>query len=117
MMIKAIVFLPLIAAMLAGLLAFVDPGDDKHKKHRIDFIAQWLTSGLLLVCMVLSWLVFADVGLNGNAYTVEVMTWIQSGDLDLNWALKVDTLTAVMLVVVCTISAPPSRRYATRHVR
>ena len=104
-MIKAIVFLPLFAAMLAGLLAFVGTGKDKHYKHKIDTYAQWLTSGALLVAMVMSWMTFADVGLGGNAYTVQVLSWVQSGDLNFNWAFKVDTLTAVMLVVVCTISA------------
>ena len=58
-----------------------------------------------LVTMVLSWMTFQQVGLGGDSYTVTILHWIQSGDLDLNWALKVDTLTAVMLVVVCTISA------------
>ena len=104
-MIKAIVFLPLLGSMLAGILAFVPTGEDKHFKHRIDTYAQWITSGILLSCMLMSWATFADVGLGGNAYTVKVLTWIQSGGLDLNWALKVDTLTAVMLVVVCTVSA------------
>src|SRR3989339_756568 len=104
-MIKAIVFLPLLGAMFAGILAFVRAGKDKHYKHRVDTYAQWITSGFLLVCMAMSWMTFADVGLNGNAYTVTVLSWIQSGDINLNWALKVDTLTAVMLVVVCTVSA------------
>jgi len=104
-MIKAIVFLPLLASMFAGILAFVDCGDDKHKKHKIDTYAQWITSGFMLVAMVLSWVVFYQVGLQGDSYTVTVLHWIQSGDLNLNWALKVDTLTAVMLVVVCTVSA------------
>ncbi|MCW8915461.1 MAG: NADH-quinone oxidoreductase subunit L [Magnetovibrio sp.] len=104
-MIKAIVFLPLLASMLAGILAFVDCGEDKHKKHKMDLYAQWITSGALLVAMVLSWMTFYQVGLQGDAYTVTVLHWIQSGDLSFNWALKVDTLTAVMLVVVCTVSA------------
>ena len=104
-MIKAIVFLPLLASMIAGILAFVDCGDDKHKKHKIDTYAQWITAGFMLVTMVLSWMTFQQVGLGGDSYTVTILHWIQSGDLDLNWALKVDTLTAVMLVVVCTISA------------
>jgi len=105
-MIKAIVFLPLLGAMLAGMLAFVNTGEDKHYKHKIDTYAQWITSAFLLACMLMSWVTFYTVGVQGGeAYTVKVLSWIQSGDLDLNWALKVDTLTAVMLVVVCTVSA------------
>jgi len=104
-MIKAIVFLPLLAAMFAGMLAFVDCGDDKYKKHKLDLYAQWATAGFMVVAMGLAWLTFQQVGLQGDSYTVTVLSWIQSGDLDLNWAFKVDTLTAVMLVVVTTISA------------
>ena len=104
-MIKAIVFLPLLGSMLAGIIAFIDCGEDKDKKHKMDTYAQWITAGFLLICMILSWIVFYQVGLQGQAYTVTVLEWIQSGDLNLNWALKVDTLTAVMLVVVCTVSA------------
>jgi len=104
-MIKAIVFLPLLASMIAGFIAFVDCGNDKHKKHRMDMYAQYLTAGVLLVSMVLSWITFYKVGLHGEAFTVKVLTWIQSGNIDLNWALKVDTLTAVMLIVVTTVSA------------
>ncbi|MBL4614548.1 MAG: NADH-quinone oxidoreductase subunit L [Magnetovibrio sp.] len=104
-MIKAIVFLPLLACMFAGILAFVKCGDDKDKKHKIDTYAQWVTSGSMLVAMLLSWITFYNVALGGETYTITVLQWIQSGDLSLNWALKVDTLTAVMLVVVCTVSA------------
>ncbi|MDH5187523.1 MAG: NADH-quinone oxidoreductase subunit L [Rhodospirillaceae bacterium] len=104
-MIKAIVFLPLLGFVISGIMAFIDTGDDKHKKHRLDLMAQIATAAPMLISMVLAWIVFNDVGLNGNAYVVQVMTWIQSGDLDLNWSFRVDTLTAVMLVVVTTVSA------------
>ena len=103
-MIKAIVFLPLLGAAIAGLLAFVRPKDDANKAA-IDFISQWVTAGLLLASMVMSGFVFKDVALDGNAVTVPLMAWIQSGTLDINWALKVDTLTAVMLIVVTGVSA------------
>ncbi|MDH5489482.1 MAG: NADH-quinone oxidoreductase subunit L [Rhodospirillaceae bacterium] len=104
-MIKAIVLLPLLGFLVSGIMAFVDTGDDKHKKHRLDLMAQIATVAPMLISMVLAWIVFNDVGLNGNSYIVQVMTWIQSGDLDLNWSFRVDTLTAVMLVVVTTVSA------------
>lgn len=105
-MIKTIVFLPLLASMIAGLLAFVNTGDDKLKKQKIDTIAQWVTSAALLISMALSWVIFKGVVVDGApAYTEVVLSWIQSGGLDINWALKVDTLTAVMLIVVTTVSA------------
>ncbi|MEH6632142.1 MAG: NADH-quinone oxidoreductase subunit L [Halopseudomonas aestusnigri] len=90
-----IVFLPLLGAFIAGLFgkAIGDRG------------AQVLTTGLLLVSAVLSFVVFKDVALDGNARISPVFTWINSGDLQLNWALKVDTLTAVMLIVVTVVSS------------
>ncbi|MFD2207290.1 NADH-quinone oxidoreductase subunit L [Kiloniella antarctica] len=90
-----IVFLPLLGAFIAGLFgkAIGDRG------------AQVITTGLLLVSAVLSFVVFKDVALDGNARISPVFTWINSGDLQLNWALKIDTLTAVMLIVVTVVSS------------
>ena len=104
-MIEAIVFLPLLGFAIAGIMSFVDTGDDKHKKHNLDLMAQIVTCGPMLASMVLSWIIFNDVALQGNAYSVQALTWIQSGDLEINWAFRVDTLTAVMLIVVTTVSA------------
>jgi len=55
--------------------------------------------------MVLSWIAFVYVGFGHHDTRVPVLTWINSGGLHVDWALRVDTLTAVMLVVVTTISA------------
>ncbi len=90
-----IVFLPLLGAALAGLFgrALGDRG------------AQVVTSGLLAVSAVLSVLVFVDVALGGNARTTELFTWIDSGTFELSWALRVDTLTAVMFCVVTIVSS------------
>ncbi|WP_116653449.1 NADH-quinone oxidoreductase subunit L [Pelagibacterium sediminicola] len=95
-MIQAIVFLPLIGALVAGLAGPVIG-------HRP---AEIVTTVLLMVSAVFSWVVFLPFFLgDGQAYTVEVMRWIEVGDLDLRWILRVDTLTAVMLVVVNTVSS------------
>ena len=103
-MITAAVFLPLLGSILAGVLAFV-PDGDKHKKHRIDTIAQWITCAFLLIAAALSIAIFYQVAIEHHAYTVELFTWIDSGALELSWALKVDTLTAVMLIVVTGVSS------------
>ncbi len=104
MYIQAIVFLPLAGALIAGLLGRVIG-------HRT---SEFITTGLLIVAAVLSWIVFAGywfapeaVGIDGHAEVtkVEVLRWITSGALDLRWVLRVDTLTAVMLVVVTTVSS------------
>jgi len=105
-MIQAIVFLPLIGALVAGLLG-------RTIGHRT---SEYLTTGLLLIAAVLSWIVFLPVafgdGLVGASteghsavIQVELMRWIQVGDMDLRWVLRVDTLTAIMLVVVNTVSS------------
>ncbi len=105
-MIATAVFLPLLGAILTGFLAFsrIDDGD-KDKQARIFRTAQWLTCGSLVISAVLSILIFMDVALGGNAQTVVLFSWISSGTLDVSWALKVDSLTAVMLIVVTVVSA------------
>ena len=94
-MLYAIVFLPLLGALIAGFFGRLlgDRG------------AQVVTCGFMLVSMVLGWIAFQDVALAGNARTVELFTWLSSGDLQASWALKFDTLTAVMVIVVTTVSA------------
>ncbi|GHA10566.1 NADH:ubiquinone oxidoreductase subunit L [Devosia pacifica] len=107
-MIQAIVFLPLIGALVAGLLG-------RTIGHRP---SELITTTLLLVAAVLSWVVFIPVafgdglagavveeGGHGAVLKVEIMRWIQVGDMDLRWILRVDTLTAIMLVVVTTVSS------------
>jgi NADH-quinone oxidoreductase subunit L len=68
--------------------------------------AELITSALLVISAVLSWVAFFDVAVGGReAFTVPVLTWIHSGSLEADWALRIDTLTVVMLVVVNTVSA------------
>jgi len=100
----AVVFLPLLGSLIAGVLAFY-VSEDEQKRARNDLAAQWVTCGALLLSMVLAIPVFIDVALNGNAHTIELFTWIDSGALEVSWALKVDTLTAVMMLVVTVVSA------------
>ena len=65
----------------------------------------YLTTILLCVSAVLSWIVFFGFLHEGHDVKVEVLRWVNSGAFTANWALRIDTLTAVMLVVVNTISA------------
>jgi NADH-quinone oxidoreductase subunit L len=95
-MITALVFLPLLAAMLAGL-------GGRIIGHTA---AKAITTAGLFVSAALAWGIFIDFWLHdAAAYTVPLLDWIDSGDLKVAWALKVDTLTAVMLVVVTSVSA------------
>ncbi len=67
--------------------------------------AEIVTTTLLLISAALSWMTFVDVGFMHHDVRVQLFTWIGSGDLVVNWTLRVDTLTAVMLVVVTTVSS------------
>lgn len=100
-----LVFLPLIGSIIAGGMVFMTINADKEARHKLDVASQVITCGLMLISALLAVLIFIDVGLNGNVRTTELFTWIQSGSFELSWALKVDTLTSVMMVVVCVVSA------------
>ena len=95
MIYKAIVFLPLLGFLVAGLFGRVIGAR----------ASELVTTALLLTCAALSWVVFAQVGLEHQTDKVTLLRWISSGELDVSWALRIDTLTAVMLVVVTTVSS------------
>ncbi len=67
--------------------------------------AELVTTVFLFASMLLSWFAFIDVGFAHHDSRVALFPWMVSGDLKVEWALRIDTLTAVMLVVVTTISA------------
>ncbi len=93
-----IVFLPLVGFLVAGLF-----GKAIGVKA-----SEYLTSGLLLISAALSWVVFYQIGLSGNPAgpkSILLLHWLTSGNLNLSWSIRVDTLTAVMLVVVTSVSS------------
>ena len=156
-MFQAIVFLPLLGAILAGVIALVgarsrfpgeapppgaeddatgapihhhsahvsgggvihhdshEPGDghghDDHSHGPVEpaaagsRTAELITTTLLMVSAILSWIALVQVGFGGHDVRVPLIDWIVSGNLKVEWALRIDTLTAVMLVVVNTVSA------------
>ena len=143
-MVQAIVFLPLLGAILAGLIAIFgaharnpsgdvvehhDDGhghdahaatahdDHAHDDHGHDDhdvseppaagsrAAELITTCLLLISAGLSWVTLVDVGFLHHDYRIVLFPWINSGDLQVAWSLRIDTLTAVMLVVVNTVSS------------
>src|SRR5215467_6074236 len=67
--------------------------------------AELVTTTLLFISMLLSWIAFARVGFSHQEVHEVVLPFIVSGDLKVDWALRIDALTGVMLVVVTTISA------------
>ncbi len=146
-MYQAIVFLPLLGAILAGIIAIAGararfpgegppPGSEEnmpaethhetsvsgagviHHSHAEpgdhgpaepaaagSRIVELITTTLLMVSMILAWIAFVDVGFGHHDARVPVFTWISAGELKIDWSLRIDTLTAVMLVVVTTVSA------------
>jgi NADH-quinone oxidoreductase subunit L len=103
-MVVAIVLLPLLGAITAGLLSFMAP-QDKHAKHGIDRLAQVITCGALLIAMVLAIAVFFNIASGAPPYVVKLFTWMDSGAFQVEWALRVDMLSAVMMAVVTVVSA------------
>jgi NADH-quinone oxidoreductase subunit L len=100
----AIVLLPLFGALIAGVLAFL-PADDKAARHRIDVLSQAVTCGALLASMFFAILVFVSVALGGEPRTIQLFTWIDSGAFEVSWAVRMDTLSVVMMLVVTVVSA------------
>jgi NADH-quinone oxidoreductase subunit L len=100
----AAVFLPLLGAAIAGILAFVTPSA-KESRRRIDRLAQTASCASLLLAAVAAGFVFVDVVVNKNAGTVHLLTWITSGTFEVSWALKWDSLSAVMVLMVTFVSA------------
>ncbi len=91
-----IVFGPLLASIVAGL----------GNRALGNVPAKALTTGALFLSCALSWPIFLSfVGGSAEASVVPVLHWVQSGTLTFDWALRVDTLTAIMLVVITSVSA------------
>jgi len=90
---KIILFAPLIGAVLCGF------------GWRVlgQKAAMWTTTGLVFLAMLFSWVVF--LGFDGEMRQVEIFRWIESGSFVADWAIRVDRLTAIMLIVVTTVSA------------
>ncbi|MFZ3326613.1 MAG: NADH-quinone oxidoreductase subunit L [Methylocella sp.] len=95
-MYAAIVFFPLLGFLIAGPFGW-----------RIGARpSEIVTTSLLFVSALLSWIVFIQVALGTAPATVSLIgNWFTSGALQVDWSLRIDTLTAVMLVVVGTVSS------------
>ncbi len=145
-MYQAIVFLPLLGAVLAAIISLAGararcPGENPapegeetaHGRHvqraastnahdaagegpheaahghapaaAGSRAAELVTTTFLMAAMILSWIAFVEVGFSGHEARVPIFPWMVVGDLRVDWSLRIDTLTAVMLVVVNTISA------------
>jgi len=95
-----IVFAPLIGAIITGLAGtrFLN-GKLGEKPSMV------ITTGLLFLSAILSWYALIKVGVGHDGTEVKVLRWMDVGAMKADWAFKIDTLTAVMLVVVNSVSA------------
>ncbi len=91
----AVVFLPLIAAVIAGFFGRVigDRG------------AQLVTCGALLLSAVLGLFLFRDILAAEEVRVIPLASWIVAGGVDVSWSLRLDTLSGVMIGVVTVVSA------------
>ena len=91
----SIIALPLIASIISGFFG----------KFIGDRNSEIVTSSLVTISAILSVLVFYEVMVNQYQDNIIIATWINSGSLDVNWSMKIDALSSVMLVVVTSVSA------------
>ena len=88
-----ILFAPLAGALIAGF----------GWKLIGETAAQWVTTYLLFLAAFLSWVVFLTF--DGVTESIQILRWIESGTLSTDWAIRMDRLTATMLIVITTVSA------------
>src|ERR1700687_550833 len=90
-----VVFLPLLAAAIAGFFG----------RQIGDRGAQIVTCGALLLSMILGILLFRDILAQDGTRVVPIASWIVAGGVDVQWSLRLDTLSGVMIVAVTIVSA------------
>jgi NADH-quinone oxidoreductase subunit L len=88
-----ILFAPLVGALLCGF----------GWKFIGETAAQWVATSLLFLSAFLSWIVFLTF--DGVTESIPILRWIESGTLSTDWAIRMDRLTAIMLIVITTVSA------------
>ncbi|MDC3016789.1 NADH-quinone oxidoreductase subunit L [Candidatus Pelagibacter sp.] len=91
----SIIFLPLVASIISGFFG----------RYIGDRNSEIVTSVLVSISALLSINVLYQVIVNQYEENIVIATWISSGSLDVNWSMLIDPLTAVMLVVVTSVSS------------
>jgi NADH-quinone oxidoreductase subunit L len=90
---KIILFAPLVGAIIAGF-GWRQIGEKG---------AMYVTTGLLFLACLLSWIVFLNLG--QDTQHLPILRWIESGALSTDWSIRMDRLTAIMLIVVTSVSS------------
>ncbi len=91
----ALVFLPLLGSIISGFFG----------RYIGDRNSEIVTSLFVTISAVLSLIIFYEVTINNYENNLVIITWMNSGLLDVNWSIKIDTVSSVMLVVVCLVSS------------
>ncbi|CAN1595741.1 NuoL NADH,ubiquinone oxidoreductase subunit 5 (chain L)/Multisubunit Na+/H+ antiporter, MnhA subunit [Candidatus Pelagibacterales bacterium] len=94
-MLYLILFLPLLGSFISAFF---------YKKIG-DRTCQIITSAFVVTGAILSSIILLETIKTGKVYEYPILNWITSGSLKLHWSIYVDSLTAVMLVVVNSVSA------------
>ena len=90
-----IIFAPLLGAILAGFFGKIIGSK----------LSQIITSFLVIISTLLSLIIFYKVIFNNYFNIIDIFTWINSGYLNVNWSIKIDSLSSIMLVVVGLVSS------------
>ena len=88
-----ILFGPLIGALLCGF----------GWRYIGETAAMWVSTGFLFLSAFLSWIVF--LSFDGVTEQIHILRWIESGSLSSDWSIRLDRLTAIMLIVITTVSS------------
>jgi NADH-quinone oxidoreductase subunit L len=94
-MLYLILFLPLLGSFISAF--FYEKIGDKT--------CQIITSAFIVIGAILSSIILLETIKTGKIYQYPILNWISSGSLKIHWSIYVDSLTAVMLVVVNIVSA------------
>ena len=94
-MATSIIFLPLLGFLFCFLLG-------KRFNYKVYQIS---TTSILFLCTLFSWIIFIQFINNKETEIIFILNWITSGNFIVDWSIRLDTLTAVMFIVVTTVSA------------
>ncbi len=94
-MATSIIFLPLLGFLFCFLLG-------KQFNYKVYQIS---TTSILFLCTLFSWIIFIQFVNNKETEIIFILNWITSGNFIVDWSIRLDTLTAVMFIVVTTVSA------------